>query len=293
MLRTDKKIKWEFGNTLIYIRYNNDEKTDITLDCKRIDIEGARRFSEDVLNSQITSHIKFEGSNPLGENGAIAIAEMLKENTTVTDLDLSNNEIGDNGAIAIAEMLKDNITITDVNFSSNPIERLGGLAIADMIKISTSITHINFEDTAIYLAGKEVIKAFEENDTITHANFEDTELNHDHAIAIADMIKKNSTIRHLNISDNSIDNEGFLEISKALEVNTTIESIKTDYNCHSEEGTMAINEAVKNNKLRNVSRLNQPAINQLRTAVTEDIDHSSQTQPIKPNVRQRQTGQHK
>ena len=41
----------------------------------------------------------------LGASGAKLIAEMLKVNTPLTDLNLASNEIGKEGAIAIAKAL--------------------------------------------------------------------------------------------------------------------------------------------------------------------------------------------
>jgi Ran GTPase-activating protein (RanGAP) involved in mRNA processing and transport len=50
--------------------------------------------------------------NSIGDDGAKALAEALKTNSTLTTLDLQNNSIGPDGAKALAEALKTNSTVT-------------------------------------------------------------------------------------------------------------------------------------------------------------------------------------
>ena len=49
------------------------------------------------------------------------MAPLLAVNTSVTEVNLSNNVIGDDGAIALASMLKRNTTIVDVKLQRNYI----------------------------------------------------------------------------------------------------------------------------------------------------------------------------
>ena len=75
--------------------------------------------------------------NLLRADGAKAFADVLKVNTTLTDIDLSNNEIGayaqDNdgcgpwipspeGPAALAEVLKDNSSVTKVRVPSSSVQ---------------------------------------------------------------------------------------------------------------------------------------------------------------------------
>ena len=52
--------------------------------------------------------------NNIGDEGATALAEALKENTTLTTLNLASNKIGDEGATALAEALKENKNLIEV-----------------------------------------------------------------------------------------------------------------------------------------------------------------------------------
>ena len=66
--------------------------------------------------------------NDMGPEGAALIAEKLKTNSTITELDLSgkrskshsskDNEIGNEGATALADMLKTNSTLQILDLDS-------------------------------------------------------------------------------------------------------------------------------------------------------------------------------
>jgi Ran GTPase-activating protein (RanGAP) involved in mRNA processing and transport len=51
------------------------------------------------------------------DNGAQALSEALKTNSTLTTLDLSYTSIGSNGAQALSEVLKTNWTLTIIGVS--------------------------------------------------------------------------------------------------------------------------------------------------------------------------------
>ncbi|KAL0239799.1 hypothetical protein GEMRC1_009907 [Eukaryota sp. GEM-RC1] len=60
-------------------------------------------------------------NNSIGPEGAIAIAEALKVNSSVSTINLGNNSIGNEGAIAIAEGLKVNSSVSSIYLHSNSI----------------------------------------------------------------------------------------------------------------------------------------------------------------------------
>ena len=55
--------------------------------------------------------------NRIGNDGALALGNMLKDNTTIVELYLSENKIGNEGAISLADGLKVNSTIVKLNLS--------------------------------------------------------------------------------------------------------------------------------------------------------------------------------
>jgi hypothetical protein len=70
------------------------------------------------------------------------LVEALKENTTVTHVNLSHDAIGDEGAIALAAALKENATIRELHLSFNVIGDEGAVALARALTTHTSLTTI-------------------------------------------------------------------------------------------------------------------------------------------------------
>ena len=71
------------------------------------------------------------------------LAEALKEDNSITHLDLSHNNIGTQGAIALAEALKENNSIIYINLDTNNIGDIGAAALAEALKINQNIIHID------------------------------------------------------------------------------------------------------------------------------------------------------
>ncbi|KAL6063845.1 NLR family CARD domain-containing protein 3 [Balamuthia mandrillaris] len=73
----------------------------------------------------------------LGPAGGTAVAEALRNNTTLTLLDLSTNHLGEEGGKAIAEALRHNTTLTALDLNANRLGEAGGKAMADALRHST------------------------------------------------------------------------------------------------------------------------------------------------------------
>ena len=61
----------------------------------------------------------------IGDAGATKLAGMLRENETVTTMNLRFNQIGDEGARALADGLRENETVTTMRLSNNRIGNEG------------------------------------------------------------------------------------------------------------------------------------------------------------------------
>jgi hypothetical protein len=68
----------------------------------------------------------------LGATGAIALAEILKQNTTVRVINLSHNKIGEEGIVALVEAIKQNATIELVVLEGIDLTVKGSVAINEV-----------------------------------------------------------------------------------------------------------------------------------------------------------------
>ena len=74
------------------------------------------------------------GFNSIGVDGAKAIAEALKVNPVLNNLDLVSNDNKDDGAKAIAEALKVNAVLTKLYLEYNQLGEAGEKAVRDAVK---------------------------------------------------------------------------------------------------------------------------------------------------------------
>ena len=74
----------------------------------------------------------FVPDGKIGDAGAIALAAILKQNTTVRLIDLSHNKIGEVGIVALVEAIKQNATIELVVLEGIDITEKGAVAINEV-----------------------------------------------------------------------------------------------------------------------------------------------------------------
>ncbi|KAL0239622.1 hypothetical protein GEMRC1_009730 [Eukaryota sp. GEM-RC1] len=187
-------------------------------------------------------------SNCPKDEGARALAEALKVNTSVTSINLRGNYIGDEGAKALAELLKVNTSVTSINLYENCIEFEGARALADALKINNTVTSINLWMNYIKTTGARALaEALKINNTVTSINLCENCIGAEGAKALADALKVNSTFRSIDLGKNSIGPEGARALADALKVNTSVKSIDLQWNCIGDVGARALADALKFN----------------------------------------------
>lgn len=80
---------------------------------------------------------------PIGDEGAQAIAEALLENTSLSTLKLGDNNIGAEGAQAIAKTLRINTSLRTLWLGGNNIGDRGAEAIAVALQTNTTLQNLN------------------------------------------------------------------------------------------------------------------------------------------------------
>merc|ERR1712176_999948 len=98
---------------------------DLRLYGQKFDHVGAAALAE-ALKTNSTIGFLSHWSNPsVGDAGIVAIAEALKLNQKIRQMDINENGFGDEGAAAIAEMLEFNSSLRTLSVSRNQISEAG------------------------------------------------------------------------------------------------------------------------------------------------------------------------
>ncbi|MCC8399863.1 MAG: hypothetical protein LN563_04795 [Rickettsia endosymbiont of Platyusa sonomae] len=225
--------------------------------CGRIDKNNIS-FVELIKISNITNlNIAANGLGDTAANDSTtiieSIAEALKNNITLTSLDLSSNDIGVEKEIliVIAEALKNNRTLTNLNLSSNYIgvEEESVIAIVEVLKNNRTLTNLDLSNNILRDNGtKAIAGALVCNSTLASLNLSSNYITNRAVKLIAKMLDSNKTLTNFDLSHNRIAVKGIKAIAEALKNNKTLTHLDLSYNCIDAEGIKAIAEALKNNK---------------------------------------------
>ena len=124
------------------IENNTNERIDLPLDGQGVTNVQAQRIAG-LLNNDKSVKMIFTYPSLIGPEGAVAFAETLKNNNTITFLQLSRTGIGDDEAQIFAEAIKINSSLNALFLDSNQIGISGMKAIEDAMKYNKTITYIS------------------------------------------------------------------------------------------------------------------------------------------------------
>ncbi|KAF9390109.1 hypothetical protein CPB97_009911 [Podila verticillata] len=210
-----------------------------------IDVSGS-----DVSDSDVSDSGESEDSDAdvSGDNGAQALAEALKTNSTLTTLDLQINKIGDKGAQELAETLKINSTLTTLDLQGNSIGGHGAQALSEALKINSTLTTLEFQDNKIGDNGaQELAETLKINSTLTTLDLQGNSIGDNGAQDLAEALKINSTVTTLDLQINKIGDKGAQALAEALKTNLILTTLLLQRNSIGDNGAQALSEALKIN----------------------------------------------
>ena len=187
-------------------------------------------------------------NSSISDAGAVALAQALHHNSTLTQLNLSNNSISDAGAVALAQALHHNSTLTHLYLSNNSISDAGAVALAQALHHNSTLTHLYLFNNSISDAGAVALaQALHHNSTLTHLYLSNNSISDAGAVALAQALHHNSTLTQLNLSNNSISDAGAVALAQALHHNSTLTHLYLSNNSISDTGAVALAQALHHN----------------------------------------------
>jgi Ran GTPase-activating protein (RanGAP) involved in mRNA processing and transport len=161
-----------------------------------------------VLNARAFTHTVLLTRNGIDAHCARVIANGLKTNISLVNLDLRFNCIGNQGVGHLALALERNTDLCLINLAYNLIGDEGARYLAASLKRNTSLQTLVLCDNEIGDAG---------------------------ARCIADVLERNTTLRGVSLAHCEIHNDGARRLATALEHNSTLSQIDLAFNPISEE----------------------------------------------------------
>ena len=105
--------------------------------------------------------------NPIGSEGAVAFADMLATNKSLTELNMRGCSIQEQGAICLAKALEKNFTVKKFDISENPIGSRGAVAFASMLTKNQCLKRLSLHADSVGVEGAlELIESLKHNTTL-------------------------------------------------------------------------------------------------------------------------------
>ncbi|XP_068725741.1 protein NLRC3-like [Montipora capricornis] len=180
--------------------------------------------------------------------GAEFLSEALKVNTCLTTLNLGWNEIGTAGAEFLSEALKVNTCLTTLDLTMTDIGYPGAESLSEALKVNTCLTSLDLCCNDIYATGAEFLsEALKVNTCLTTLNLVQNEIGTAGAEFLSEALKVNTCLTTLNLEWNEIGNAGAEFLSEALKVNTCLTTLNLVRNKIGTAGAEFLSEAFKVN----------------------------------------------
>ena len=122
---------------------------DLRLEGNLIRAAGARALGEAMAEGISRLESLGLALNPLGAEGALALAGGIRHNRVLYTLNLAGCGIGDDGAIAIAIALRSNQALRSLSLDSNDIGPRGAAALASMLRINPALRTLSLRHNKI------------------------------------------------------------------------------------------------------------------------------------------------
>ncbi|NGX58086.1 MAG: hypothetical protein K940chlam3_00987 [Chlamydiae bacterium] len=177
------------------------------------------------------------GGNNIGPCGVQHIADLMEHSRSLKKIRLSQNNIGNEGMEMVARALEINTSVQELSFSECGIR--GGEAIAQVIRVSQTLKYLFFQMDDIGPEGGEVIaEALKDNESLEVLIIPRCDLRTRGVDAIFRALQTNKTLKYLDVSVNAM--TGTDEVEAMLTMNTSLETLDLLHCDLGEEGMNAI-----------------------------------------------------
>ncbi|XP_077970865.1 uncharacterized protein LOC120329030 [Styela clava] len=213
--------------------------------CKIKGTVPARQVVEKLGNK----HIQFRLNHRyIGTKDSEALANGLKNNDFIEDLDLSDNCLSDRGGQHVAKMMRQNRQVYRLDLSSNCLQCDAGRYLAQMLLYNRHLTTLCLKKNK--LGDKEALllaEVLRVNRSLKSLDISHNQLGDNAGEAFSAALMDNKTLRSFNLSWNSLCKRAAAAIARALDINTTLFSLDLSYNGLGDDGAALLGHALREN----------------------------------------------
>jgi len=196
----------------------------------------------DVLNGVLL------GANGMGDRGAKAVADLVRNNKNVETVFLGCNMIREEGIEALTSVLHGNMHVRSLWVKRNPLELAGAKSMAEMLRNNTHLRTLDLVQTRIDEAGAKVVidALVEGNKTLQRLYLGGLGLTSNFAPELNRLLEGADNVTDLFISSNKLGDTGIEILSEGIKSSTTLRVLGLDSNGITHEGLEPLMEALWN-----------------------------------------------
>ena len=173
------------------------------------------------------------------------IGDALMVNRSLQVLDLHGNPISA-GVVHIAESLKHNHSLQEINLSNCNISEKGGKAIGNALMVNRSLQVLDLQGNPISAGVVHIAESLNCNHSLREINLSDCRISEEGGKAIGDALMVNRSLQVLDLHGNPI-SAGVVHIAESLKCNHSLLEINLTNCVISEEGADVLGSSLKEN----------------------------------------------
>uniref|UniRef100_A0A4W5JZA9 Leucine rich repeat containing 34 n=1 Tax=Hucho hucho TaxID=62062 RepID=A0A4W5JZA9_9TELE len=186
--------------------------------------------------------------NCITDEGAGHLADLLKSNDALLSLRLTGNKIGNGGAMHFASMLQVNSTLQVLDVADSDLGTQSVIAFAIVLNNNKSLRSVNIsrpllfshqEETAVHLSGMLVV-----NQCLRELHLGKMGMTDFGVERLTDALRTNYTLKYLDLRCNRVTRDGALCLAKVLKNNGTLEILDLASNRIEDDGALYLSQAI-------------------------------------------------
>lgn len=197
-------------------------------------------------------------NNPIGNEGAAALAVMLENHCSLDTLILSKATLSDEAASTVIRSVHKNATLKKLDLTHNGIGRGNQthLALAQLLTRNEALHTLKLGWNSIHgYRAEEFLNSLRYNTHITDLDLSWNTVGSRGAGCLGWSLRFNTALVHLDLTHNDIGERGGFVLADTLQENTTLETITLDKNPIGQRGGVALLRALKGYDALGVDRL--------------------------------------
>jgi hypothetical protein len=238
----------------------NPKKQRIDTALKNLDIsnlnapsnkEAFEELIDDTLESVKSNYlISLSAVNTyLDDSHIVKLSKVLKENTSLMELDISRNDFGREGTLSLVDALYINTSLKTLHINHIPKNKsmksifpcLANNKTLSCLKISDQDVDDEDEFCGIGTQGmNSLVGIMLGNTTLMKLDLGRNNINKEAIVYLGEILKNNNTLKELSLCHNNIKDSDVIELCKCLHENTVLEKLDLSLNNITDIGANAI-----------------------------------------------------